>query len=358
MENKTEKNNSLFIVILFAVVLVLVLFMPKIYEFIETEKLPEVENKEEKEEIKETTVDEETLENIQFPIMRNSIYDINTYYSLDKFTISNMSNNDILYNAFMDIEEVVITESDVFGSCTSTPRQFGVDYLELRIKNILGRNVNYILDSFYVPEDSNSNYKGTWIYDSNYNRYIYQGLCSYKATNTKYYNLEELIKAEYDNNDIVVYYYVGFAKVVDNNYVIYSDANMTNEINVSGMCVNGLFSAGDWKSTTKEIIVPTEEGLYNILFYWNNMSNNEGFSAVIDDILIEALALAVIKICCANEIISSSEITCRTISAVLPLRSSLLIFILFLHYNSMHRLSRYTYYTMKIYAFQDNRRYF
>ena len=37
MEKKSEKNNSLFIIILFAVILVLVLFLPKIYEFIETE---------------------------------------------------------------------------------------------------------------------------------------------------------------------------------------------------------------------------------------------------------------------------------------------------------------------------------
>lgn len=230
MEKKSEKNNSLFIIILFAVILVLVLFLPKIYEFIETERLPEIENKEEQEEIKETTVDEETLESIHFPIMRNSIYDSNTYYSLETFTISNMSNNDILYNAFMDIYEGNMTSSNITGSCTSISKQFNVDYLELRIKNILGKNVKYNLESFYVPEDSNSNYKGTWVYDSSYSRFVYNGLCSSKATNTKYYNLEELISAKYEDSDIVVNYYVGFAKIVGNNYVIYSDANMTKEI--------------------------------------------------------------------------------------------------------------------------------
>ena len=215
---------------MFAVILVLVLFLPKIYEFIETERLPEIENKEEQEEIKETTVDEETLESIHFPIMRNSIYDSNTYYSLETFTISNMSNNDILYNAFMDIYEGNMTSSNITGSCTSISKQFNVDYLELRIKNILGKNVKYNLESFYVPEDSNSNYKGTWVYDSSYSRFVYNGLCSSKATNTKYYNLEELISAKYEDSDIVVNYYVGFAKIVGNNYVIYSDANMTKEI--------------------------------------------------------------------------------------------------------------------------------
>ncbi len=63
--------------------------------------------------------------------------------------------------------------------------------------------------------------------------------------------------------------------------------NITNENSLSGMCVNGLFSASDWKSTTKDIIVTEEAGIYNILFYWTNSSNKEGFSAVIDDILIE-----------------------------------------------------------------------
>ena len=230
MEKKSEKNNSLFIIILFAVILVLVLFLPKIYDFIETEKLPEVEKTEAKEETKNTNVDEETLESIHFPIMRNSVYDINTYYSLDTFSISNMSNNDILYNAFMDIYEGNMTSSNITGSCTSISRQFNVDYLELRIKNILGKNVKYNLESFYVPEDSSSNYKGTWVYDSSYSRFVYNGLCSSKATNTKYYNLEELISAKYEDSDIVVNYYVGFAKIVGNNYVIYSDANMTKEI--------------------------------------------------------------------------------------------------------------------------------
>jgi len=239
MENKKDKKNNYFIVILFVIILILMFLLPKIYEFIENSKLPKVENIEEKEEIKETKVNEETLESVHFPIMRNSIYDSNTYYSLDKFTIANMSNNDILYNAFMDIYEGNIISSNVKGSCSTVSKQFNVDYMELRIKNILGKNIKYNLESFYVPEDSNSNYKGTWTYDSSYSRFVYNGLCSSKATNTKYYDLEELISAEYEDSDIVVNYYVGFAKVTNNNYVIYSDANMTNEIH------NGTFTSID-----------------------------------------------------------------------------------------------------------------
>ena len=269
MKKKSEKNNSLFIIILFAVILVLVLFLPKIYEFIETERLPEIENKEEQEEIKETTVDEETLESIHFPIMRNSIYDSNTYYSLETFTISNMSNNDILYNAFMDIYEGNMTSSNITGSCTSISKQFNVDYLELRIKNILGKNVKYNLESFYVPEDSNSNYKGTWVYDSSYSRFVYNGLCSSKATNTKYYNLEELISAKYEDSDIVVNYYVGFAKIVGNNYVIYSDANMTKEIH------SGTFTSLEDLNNIFKSINKKDKKIYKYTFKNTLCSYNE-----------------------------------------------------------------------------------
>lgn len=269
MEKKSEKNNSLFIIILFAVVLVLVLFLPKIYEFIETEKLPEVEKTQEKEEVKDTNVDDETLKSIHFPIMRNSIYDINTYYSLDKFTISNMSNNDILYNAFMDIYEGNMTSSNVIGSCTNVSKQFNVDYLELRIKNILGKNVKYNLESFYVPEDSTSNYKGTWVYDSSYARFIYNGLCASKVTNTKYYNLEELISAKYEDSGIIVNYYVGFAKVVDNNYVIYSDANMTKEIH------NGTFTSLDDLNNIFKSINKNNKKIYQYTFKNTLCSYNE-----------------------------------------------------------------------------------
>ena len=229
MKSKKEKSNNLFIIILFLIILVLVFLIPKIYNFIETQQLPKVESTiDEKETKKEIT--EYVLETIHYPIMRNSIYDSNTYYSLDTFTIKNMSNNDILYNAFLDIYEGNITSSNITGTCTNTPKEFNEDYIKLRIKNILGKNINYTLDSFNVPEDANSNYKGTWNYDSTNSKFIYNGLCDSKATNTKYYNLEQLISADYEDNDIIVYYYVGFAKVVDNNYVIYKDVNMTNEL--------------------------------------------------------------------------------------------------------------------------------
>lgn len=238
MENQKNQNSSnLFVIIMFIVIIVLVLLFPMIYNFIEKQKLPEVPQEEHKPNEEEKVVTDEILQDIHYPIMRNSIYEPNTYYSLNKFTISNMSNEDILYNAFMGIEEVTLKESNTYSRCSNTPRQFDAEFIGLRIKNILGKNINYTLDTFYVPEDSNSNYPGTWDYDSYNSRFTYQGLCSSKESNTTYYDLEEFIKAEYQDKDIIVYYYVGFAKVIDNNYYIYSDAYMTNEIN-SGEFIN------------------------------------------------------------------------------------------------------------------------
>lgn len=227
--NKGNKSNT-FLIVIFIILVILVLLFPKIYGYIETLKLPKIDKAIENQEEENKIVDEETLESIHRPLMRSSIYNTNTYYSLNNFTISNMSNSDILINAFLDIYEGNITNSDVMGTCTNTSKQFNVDYLTLRIKNILGKNIEYKLEDFYVPEDSSSNYKGNWSYDNTSSRYIYNGLCESKATGVKYYDLEDLIKAEYSGNDIVLYYYVGFAKVEGDSYIIYNDVEMKNEI--------------------------------------------------------------------------------------------------------------------------------
>ena len=162
-----------------------------------------------------------------------------------------------------------MSSSGFNGNCTNVSKQFNQDYIELRIKNILGKNIKYNLENFYVPEDANSNYKGNWSYDRNNSRFIYNGLCNSKATNTKYYNLEELIKSEYDNNDIVVYYYVGFAKVVNNNYTIYKDAKMTEELS------NGTFTSLDDLNNTFKSLNKNNKKIYKYTFKDTVCSYNE-----------------------------------------------------------------------------------
>lgn len=268
--NETNNKNGVLIIVLLAVVTILVLFFPKIYNLINSFSMPKVENTitEEKEEKKE--LDETILETIHYPLMRTSVYNSNTYYSLDKFSINDLSNEDILLNAFLDLYEGNITNYEGYVNCTGEPKQFSKDYIELRIKNIIGNKVNYNLSSFYVPEDLDSKYKGNWTYDSYNGRFIYNGLCSSNVTNIKYYNLEELIKVEYENkNDIAAYYYVGFAKVEGNNYIIYKDANMTEKL-TEGSFIDLEDLNNKFKSINKK-----QKNIYKYLFKNNLCSYNE-----------------------------------------------------------------------------------
>ena len=227
---KKDNKSGVFIIILLSLIVILVLLFPKIYSIIEKSKLPKLDNLDNntKEEVK--TIDDELLSSLHYPIMRNSIYSKDTYYTLSTFKISDMSNQDILYNAFLDMYEGNIVDSTVKGQCVTEPKEFDSKYIKLRVNNILGKNVKYTLTDFSVPEDSTSNYKGTWTYDSANSKYIYNGYCENITYGSKYYNLEEYIKAEYDNDDVIVYKHVGFAKVDGSNYIIYSDAKMTDEI--------------------------------------------------------------------------------------------------------------------------------
>ena len=167
MQNNNNKNNKngILIIVLLGVVAILVLFFPKVYNLVNSLSMPKVEEFKPVEQEETKKVDESILETIHYPIMRTSVYDSNTYYSLEKFTINNLSNNDILLNAFLDIYEGNMTTYEGVGSCTNVSKQFNKEYLELRIKNIIGNKVNYTLTDFYVPEDSTSKYVGTWTYD-------------------------------------------------------------------------------------------------------------------------------------------------------------------------------------------------
>lgn len=229
MKNDNNKNGK-FVIVLLAIAAILVLFFPSIYDLVQSFSMPKVEGGKKDEVLEEKKIDESILETIHYPKMRNSIYEMNTYYKLDKFTVNDLSNNDILYNAFLDIYVGNMTPYEGVGSCTSTSLQFSDEYLKLRVKNILGKKLNYTLSSFYVPEDSDTKYVGTWNYDSINRRFTYVGLCTSKATSVKYYDIEQQVKADFDKDDIVVYYYVGFAKVEGNNYIIYKNPDYTEEL--------------------------------------------------------------------------------------------------------------------------------
>ena len=220
MKENDNKNNN-FIIVLFLIIVVLVLFFPKIYGFIQNLSLPKVEKTSEEKKSEEKTIDNDLLESLHYPIMRSNSYSKDTYYSLDSFKISDMSNSDILLTAFADIYE---------GNIIGEPKHFNADYMELRIKNILGRNVKYQLEDFNVLDDTYTDYVGTWSYDSSSNTFVYNQSYNQTESTTQYYTLEQFIKAEYVKDDLIVYKHIGFAKVDGSEYTIYKDANMTQEL--------------------------------------------------------------------------------------------------------------------------------
>lgn len=230
MNKNNKQGNGILILIIMILIAGFSLLLPNIYNYIENSNLPKVEKSKEKEEKKDKNVDLEILSEIHYPIMRPDVYSDYTYYSLDKFKISDMSNNDILVNAFLDIYEGNMTPYTGRVVCTSNSKQFNKDYLELRIKNILGKNVKYNLENFTVPAGFETSYIGEWKYDSKNSIFIYNGLCKPNNKTTEYYDIKQFIKAEYEDDDIVVYYYMGFAKVDGNSYILYSDSNLKNEL--------------------------------------------------------------------------------------------------------------------------------
>lgn len=251
---KNEKNTLMWI--LLVIVLIVTFFLPKIYNFVGDITTPKVKKSQNNANIEVKKVTDEVISDIHFPIMRNSKYNKDTYYNLDVFRNSDMSNSDKLLSAYLKLEKVNII-NNAFKSI----------YIDLLIDNVLGKDIDYKLERFYVPIDSKQDYKGYWNYDAGSSMFIYQGGNNNENTNIEYYNLEQKIKAEYEKRDIVIYYYVGFAKVEGNNYIIYSDPNMTNTISegILDSDLNTIFSKIDnkkkkiYKYTFKDTICSYSE---------------------------------------------------------------------------------------------------
>lgn len=228
------KKNTIIMLLVFISIGVLIFFLPDIYNKVQELTAPKVEKieikKEEEKPKEEITLDSDLVKELTYPIMRNDKYSMDTYYSLDSFTVSNLTNNDILYNAFLDIYEGYFVDHAAVG-CTSNSKEFDASYMVSRIKNIIGKDVKYTLEDFNVPNVNNdTNYIGDWKYDSIADTFVFYGNCNKQNSGTMYYDLSKLYNLETSNNTLFLYHYVGFAKVDGNNYTIYKDINMTEEI--------------------------------------------------------------------------------------------------------------------------------
>lgn len=233
-----KKENVILIIVCVIIVILGLIFMPSIYNYINERNLNnneinvETEIEKEKEDVKENiTLKSEILKELVYPIMHNDNNTKDTYYSLNRISVLNLSNNDILYNAFLQIYPGYFEKVGSLG-CTNNSIKFSANYIDLRIQNIFGNKVKYNLTDFKVPTGSFSDYIGTFKYDSFNKQFIYYGNCENTNKNTKYYDVGSIydVSLSDNKNTLHVYYYVAFVKVENGKYTLYSDYNYTKEI--------------------------------------------------------------------------------------------------------------------------------
>lgn len=228
-----------------------ILLIPKINKYTDElknkQKKVEVEEvKKEEKKVEKITLKSKEVENLKYPVMHNDSTNKVTYYSKDKINVSSFSNNDILYNAFIDIYTghfVSYNGAYAGAHCNSKKVEFNARYMKLRINNMFSKDVNYKLTNFTVPStNKSSSYTGLWKYDSKRDTYVYYGDCDKKSSTVEYLD----IKVPYDangnktNSEIYVYNYVAFAVVnkTTKAYNLYSDAAYTNKIDSGVLTTN------------------------------------------------------------------------------------------------------------------------
>lgn len=225
------------------------------------------------------TVESKILNKFTYPIMRNSQYEKNSYYQKDSITMSEFSNNDILYNAFIHVYTGSIapyTGGYAGKHCVTpnTQRTINPKYLEARIENLFSRNTKYKHATFTVPStNKDTEYVGTWVYDTQLNMYVYYGDCvGVKPSTVSYYDLKHIYDASGNSNNTVieVMYYMGFAAVNGNTkeYTIYSDANMTDVL------TNGVLTTNDSSKELETIFNDYVSGKHQAKSYKYTFSSN------------------------------------------------------------------------------------
>lgn len=255
-EDQTDSKSTTIILGLSVVILaVVIFFFPSIHRFLENltikgEKVAPVTNTNDNEpKYEKITVNSKVLETFTYPIMRNSVYAKNSYYQKDTITMSEFSNNDILYNAFIHVYTGSLAPYEgqyiaTYCGTGATRKMVNEKYLTARIENSYSRKTNYKHATFVVPStNKDTQYVGTWYYDAKNKAYIYYGDCNpIQPTDTLYYDLKNIEDASGNSNNTVieVTYHIAFAEVTNSSrqYKIYSDATMTNVISSGTLTTN------------------------------------------------------------------------------------------------------------------------
>lgn len=246
-ENSNSKGSPIVIIVALIIAVATVFLFPKAYHFFskvttKPEKIESSNSSSNEEPVYEKiTTGSKVLTTFTYPIMRNSQYEKASYYQRESITMSEFSNNDILYNAFIHVYSGSIGPykggyAGTYCGTQDTKKEVNSKYLEARIDNLFSKNTKYTHATFKVPStNKDTPYVGTWVYNAKTKKYVYYGDCEgVTPSNIMYYDLKQISKANGNANNTVieVTYYMGFAEVntSNKNYTIYSDANMTSAL--------------------------------------------------------------------------------------------------------------------------------
>ena len=219
------KRGTIILIITCIVIVILgIISMPQIYKMLNTSGVDVVENntsKKDNDTKEEISKDSEVVSTLVYPVMHNDISITDSYYKNDSIKISDLSNNDILYNAFLNIYPGYINSDNSIS--------FDSNYLISRIENIFGPKTGYNLVDFTVPSGSLSEYTGVFNYDSATKRYTFNKIDN--TNNILYYDVKSMYDASSPNeNTITTSFDIAFVKIENNKYTLYKDYNYTDEI--------------------------------------------------------------------------------------------------------------------------------
>ncbi len=252
--NPKSKGSLSLLVICSLIVLVCIMLFPTVSKrlsaYKNAQRKPVVKEVEEPEkEYEKITLDSEIVQNLKYPVMHNDRTNNKTYYTNDKLTIGSFSNNDILYNALLDIYEGNMAKysggySGKYCGSNNNKVSLSARYIKMRIENLYTRNAKYSLTDFVVPSNNtDTKYIGAWRYNANENLYVYYGNCgSIAQSNIEYYDIKVPFEATSSDKNVEIYVdnYVAFAVVNKSakSYTLYKNANYTEELKKGSLKTN------------------------------------------------------------------------------------------------------------------------
>lgn len=259
VENIAASSN-LFLIAILILVVGGVYFIPTIQKMVSKSKNEPTIKQDSKKEVTKDSKEKFTWEsglvkNIKFPIMRNDINSTDSYYLNDSADITTFSNNDILYNAFIDeysgnIGTYVGGYNGTFCGQENQHKEINAKYIDARIYNLFTKNAQFTHSDFYVPLSSGSEYYGLWRFNPNTYSYVYYGECNPQGIiGDIYYDVlvQNDIKTSDDYKTAYLTYNIGFAKILDNTYEIYKNPDYTD------LLISDTLKTDDYKKELNDV---------------------------------------------------------------------------------------------------------